>query len=148
MDSIRITRAALNIQIAALVSQRGTCGRLQVGAVATHEERIIATGYNGPLPKSQPCALQCDTSQPCTNAVHAEANLIGHCAKNGISLKGTNLYSTHQPCIKCAELIVISGIVAVFYMHPYRLVDGLLLLENNQINYFHIDEKGETNNIS
>lgn len=43
----RITRHGMLMEIAHIVAERGTCSRLQVGAVFTIESRIIATGYNG-----------------------------------------------------------------------------------------------------
>ena len=42
----RISRDELYSQIAQLVSKRGTCPKLQVGAVFTLDGRIVCTGYN------------------------------------------------------------------------------------------------------
>ena len=43
----RITRDQMLMSVAQIVAQRGTCDRLQVGAVFSRDGRIIATGYNG-----------------------------------------------------------------------------------------------------
>ena len=45
--------------------------------------------------------------------VHAEANAIATGARNGHSLKGGSLYSTHRSCSQCAALIIQAGIKAV-----------------------------------
>lgn len=49
----RISRNEMLMQMAEVVSQRGTCSRLQVGAVVSRDGRIIAMGYNG-SPKGLP----------------------------------------------------------------------------------------------
>lgn len=43
----RLSRDQMLMEIAHVVAQRGTCSRLQVGAVFALEGRILATGYNG-----------------------------------------------------------------------------------------------------
>ena len=60
--------------------------------------------------------------------MHAEANAIAWAARYGIRTEGADLFVTHQPCRKCAELVVNAGIVRVVYRHPYRLTDGVELL--------------------
>lgn len=117
------------MRIAILISQRGTCERLRVGAVLVKDKRIIATGYNGPPPNLPECGEEvCDTTKPCTRAIHAEANLIAHCAKLGISTIDTTLYITHSPCIKCAELISQAGISKVVFGLKFRDEEGIKLL--------------------
>lgn len=116
--------------MAKVMSMRGTCGRAKVGCVLTVQGRIVATGYNGPIDKN--CDGVCDKLSPCTNAVHAEANAIAFAARNGIALAGATLYCTHTPCLKCAELIVQSGITEVHIETEYRLTEGKdLLLRSN-----------------
>lgn len=129
----RISRKALHIQTARLYGLRGTCARLQVGAVAVRDGRIIATGYNGPLAGEPHCTGEhCNVGKPCTRSVHAEANLITFCAKEGISLKEADLYITHSPCEKCVELIIASGFKKVYFADYFRTTEGLeRLLENN-----------------
>ena len=52
-------------------------------------------------------------------AVHAEQNAIIQAAKLGVSVEGATLYSTHQPCVICAKMIINSGIKRVVYKHGY-----------------------------
>ena len=127
----RINRTQLHLHIASLVALRGQCGRAKVGAVLTMDNRIIATGYNGTLENSPDCIPgNCDITQPCKRAIHAEANIIAFCSKNGIATDGAVLYCTHSPCVKCAELIVQAGITKVIYITPFRDTTGISVLEN------------------
>ena len=125
----RISRDELFMKVAELFALRSTCLRGQVGVVAVKDKRIIATGYNG-APEGFPhCTPEtCNADHPCTNTIHAEANLIAFAARAGIKLEGATLYCTHAPCKKCAELILQSGIVELYYRNCYRNTDGLNLL--------------------
>lgn len=50
---MRITRDEMLMEVAHVVARRGTCSRLQVGAVFAQDGRIVATGYNG-APRGMP----------------------------------------------------------------------------------------------
>jgi deoxycytidylate deaminase len=52
-------------------------------------------------------------------AVHAEMEAILSAARNGISIRGSTLYSTTYPCHNCAKHIVAAGISKVKYIEPY-----------------------------
>lgn len=130
----RISRDELHMEIAILYSKRATCKRGGVGAVAIKDKRVIASGYNGPAPGSPHCSDDtCDINSPCKRAIHAEANLIAFCAKFGIPLMGATLFVTSSPCLKCAELIIQSGISEVVYKDNFRDISGLKLLFANNI---------------
>ena len=116
----RIERDELYLEMAHLMSKRSTCGRLQVGCIITYNNRIISSGYNGPLPHESQCQGVCNVSLACERAVHAEANAIYAAARAGVSLQGATIYCTHSPCMKCAEAIVQAGIAYVKYVHDYR----------------------------
>lgn len=57
----------------------------------------------------------------CQRAIHAEANAIYYAAKVGVNCDEARIYSTHEPCRKCAEAILACGIIEVYYDQPYRL---------------------------
>jgi dCMP deaminase len=117
----RITHQEQYARIAQIIAMRGSCERLQVGAVITVNNRIISTGYNGPLKKDHQCSPElCDLSKPCTSAVHAEANAIYAAARSAISTQGASLYSTALPCPRCAEAIIQSGIKRVYFLNDFR----------------------------
>lgn len=142
----RISRAILNMSIAFLVSKRSTCQRAGVGCVITDDHRIIATGYNGAL-IDESCGDACDITVGCKHAVHAEANAISFSAKRGVILEGATLYCTHQPCYECAKLIIQSGIVQVLYCLPYRLIEGIELLNQHSILVTQVDYESVKNYI-
>lgn len=114
------------MQVAAVMAQRSTCSRRQVGAVLVKDNRIISTGYNGSPPGEPHCIdgacprgrLSYDevpagadyNAFPCI-ACHAELNAIiraGYSATNG----GT-LYVTDEPCLQCSNAIKAAGISVV-----------------------------------
>lgn len=110
------------IDIAFVVSKRGTCNRKQVGAVIADSKGVVlSTGYNGSLSGTEHCEhSDMDFDNRCTLAVHAEANAVYFAARNGVSVEGSTMYCTTAPCTKCAEAIVQSGIKKVVYSEDYR----------------------------
>lgn len=130
--SKRISREEFFIEVLNSIKKRSTCIRKQVGALLVKDNRIIAMGYNGVLPGVDPM----DGVDPITGeskTVHAEANIISFCAKNGISTEGCKLYISLSPCIKCAELIVQAGIKEVSYIEEYRDPEGVNVLKRQFI---------------
>lgn len=74
----------------------------------------------------------------CTIAEHAERNAIAYAARYGQGTDGADLYCTHAPCVDCARAIINSGICRVLYRTPYRLTDGLDLLEKAGVEIVHM----------
>lgn len=129
-------------------ARRGTCSRLQVGAVITVSGRLISSGYNGAPSKLDHCDHTCDcgypgteggvfwkrhlsdcaSEKPCQISVHAEANAIAFAARYGVATEGAFMYVTHMPCLTCAKLIINAGIKYVCYHEPYRDRSGVELL--------------------
>ena len=122
------------MEIANVVSKRGTCTRAFVGAVIAHEGRVISTGYVG-SPSGHPhCTdVGCDIGPDsgCRRTVHAEANAFAFAAKHGVATDGGTIYTLKAPCVSCAKLIINSGIVRVVYINPYRDAGGLRMLEES-----------------
>ena len=143
---MRIERIRLHIDEAILQSRRSGCKRKQVGAVAIRDGRTIASGYNGVLPgvNSKYGIDKHGESQ----TVHAEANLVAYAAKYGIPLAGCDLYTTMEPCRKCAELLLQIGFGKVVYLDSYRKHDGLRLLTNSSIQVFRVELKEDKNKVS
>lgn len=126
------------MQTAVLWSQRGTCSRLQVGAVLSRDGRIIATGYNGAPSGHAHCEHLDD--QPCVKATHAEENVLYFAARYGMSTDGADLFVTHNPCYRCARGLINAGIRRVVYLHDYRDDSGVQLLNGSGIAVFRYDE--------
>ncbi len=107
-------------------SERGTCSRLQVGAVIAKNTRVVSSGYNGAPAGIDHCVHLDD--KPCEVAAHAEENAIVFAARSGISTDGATMYCTHAPCSRCARLIINAGIAFVFFDKYYRSTGGIDLL--------------------
>lgn len=106
------------MEVAKVVAKRGTCPRLQVGAVITSGNKIISTGYNGaPAGTSHctevGCLIEEETGR-CKRTVHAEVNAIIQAGvSNGCD---TTLYTTEFPCIECASIIANSNVDRLVYI--------------------------------
>ena len=107
------------MEITELVSKRSTCLRRKVGAIIVKDKRILTTGYNG-APRGLPHCLEIGClreekkiafgeRQELCRGLHAEQNAIVQAALYGISIQGSILYCTNQPCITCAKMIINSG---------------------------------------
>jgi len=117
------------MEITQLVLKRSTCLRRKVGAVIVKDKKILTTGYNG-APRGLPHCLEIGClrekkkiisgeRQELCRGLHAEQNAIVQAALYGISIDGSILYCTNQPCITCAKMIINSGIKKVIYMKEY-----------------------------
>jgi dCMP deaminase len=133
------------MQMAALVAQRSTCPRAQVGALIVLDRRPISMGYNGAPPYQLHCTqVGCEepieaspdgTRYPgtgCQRAVHAELNAIAWAARHGVKTAGATIYCTHAPCRTCAQAILSAGIVRLVYEHDYR-ASAIDILEGLEI---------------
>lgn len=120
------------MKLAEEVSTWSSCFRANrsVGAVIVLDKRILTTGYNGAPAGILTCREKClcmrdeaniisGQKQEYCYAVHAEQNAIIQGAKLGVSLNGSTLYCTNQPCSICTRMIINSGIKKVIYKYPY-----------------------------
>lgn len=130
----RVSEQWVHMNTAFLWAERGTCSRLQVGAVLVRDGRIIATGYNGNVSGVDHCVHLDD--EPCVTAVHAEENVLYFAARYGVSTLGSSLYVTHNPCIKCARGLVNAGVSEVVYFRSYRDKSGVDLLINSGVSVY------------
>jgi dCMP deaminase len=113
------------------VASRATCDRGRSGCVVVRDKRILCTGYVGSPPGTPHCdeaghelrrMLDEDGTERrhCVRTVHAEQNAICQAARYGLSLQGTTLYCTMEPCRVCAMLIVSVGITRVVAKRRYQ----------------------------
>lgn len=121
--------------------------RTKVGAILVKDNRAIAQGHNGqPVNFDNSCevVLPDGTLQTKETVIHAEANAIYFCAKNGIPTNGTTLYISMSPCVKCALAIIQAGITRVFYRDEYRDRSGIDFLRKNNISCEQIKRENNT----
>ena len=107
-----------------------SCFRRKVGAVIVRDNRVMATGYNGAPAGIRSCIergeclrekmnIESGTHAELCFAAHAEQNALIQAARYGISIDGSTLYCTHQPCVICAKMIINAGIKRIVYKEGY-----------------------------
>lgn len=110
------------LDIAEIMSRRGTCPRLKTGAViVTPDNHIITTGYNG-SPRGEPHCTDIGCMMingHCERTIHAEMNAILQAARIGVSVSGCTMYALHQPCRRCLLLATQVGIKWIVFRHEY-----------------------------
>jgi dCMP deaminase len=113
-------------------SKLSHCDRKKVGALIVKNGMIISDGYNGSPTGFNNC---CEDENLLTHwfVIHAEANAILKCARNGNSCDGASLYLTHSPCKDCSKLILQAGIKKLVYIEEYKDISGLEFLKKGGI---------------
>jgi dCMP deaminase len=111
------------------VGGRSTCMRRHVGAVLVLDRRILATGYNGTPSGLKHCdevgclreqrGIESGSNHELCRGIHAEQNAVIQAAKYGIAIAGSTLYTSHQPCVLCAKILINAGIREIVYRFPY-----------------------------
>lgn len=112
-----------------VVKTRSTCLRRQVGALIVKDKRIISTGYNGAPMNCKHCSetgclreklnVPSGERHELCRAIHAEQNAIVQAAYAGVSLNGSTIYVTAQPCVLCAKMIINAGIEKIVFKGDY-----------------------------
>lgn len=115
------------METAKVWAKQSTATRLQVGAIAVKDNRIISIGYNGmPSGWDNVCEHEGKTKP---EVLHAESNCISKLARSTESGDGAAMFITHSPCMECAKLIYQSGFIKVYFGKPYRSNDGVEFLK-------------------
>lgn len=138
--------------IAEQVATRSTCIRRQVGAVIVKDKRILATGYNGAPSGLAHCEvvgclreqLQIPSGEHAElcRAIHAEQNAVVQAARSGVSIEGAAIYTTTQPCVLCAKILMNAGIVEIVFQGTYPDKLALEMLEESGISLRRMEREG------
>jgi dCMP deaminase len=117
------------LDMSKLVAKRSTCLRRSVGAVLVKDKRILATGYNGAPAGLKHCIdigcmrqrlkIPSGERHELCRALHAEQNALIQASLYGISVAGSTLYSTNQPCVICAKMLINAGIKEIVIAEGY-----------------------------
>lgn len=117
------------IDIAEKVSERSTCLRRHTGAVLVKDKRILSTGYNGVPSGLEHCEkvgclreqrnIASGSHHELCRGIHAEQNAVVQAARHGITIDGSTIYTTHQPCVLCAKILINAGVVDIVYRDSY-----------------------------
>ncbi|MFP4657177.1 MAG: deoxycytidylate deaminase [Desulfonatronovibrionaceae bacterium] len=129
MSRKRLSWHEYYMQIARLVSERSTCLRRRVGAVAVKDKRILATGYNGAPTGMKHCLdIGCLREQmnipsghrhELCRGLHAEQNVIIQAAVHGVSISRASIYCTTQPCLICSKMLINCQIKEIYFANGY-----------------------------
>lgn len=111
------------------VATRSTCLRRKTGAIVVRDKRILATGYNGAPSGIRHCdEVGCLRDELCIpsgerhelcRGLHAEQNAILQAALHGVSLRDSEIYTTHEPCMLCSKMLINVGVKKIYYLEPY-----------------------------
>lgn len=126
------------LRIAEEVANRSTCLRRQVGAILVKDRRILATGYNGAPSGIRHCAevgctrevlaIPSGERHELCRGLHAEQNALLQAAYHGVPIAGATVYTTHQPCVVCAKMLINGGVREIVFLegYPDALAEELL----------------------
>ena len=138
------------IAITKQVATRSTCLRRKVGAIVVNDRRILTTGYNG-APKGvkscleigkcmrQELGVPSGQRHEICRALHAEQNAIIQAAYHGVKIEGSYIYSTTQPCVLCAKMLINAGIKKIYYYEEYPDELALELLKEAGIELIRLE---------
>lgn len=129
------------IEAAAEEGQKSPDWWRRIGAIAVKDGKILFQTHSTYVPSDQTAY---DEGDPRGNfksgvnlesslALHAEAGIIAMAAKEGVSLKGADVYSETFPCPPCAKQLAYSGVKRLFYRTGYNVLDGERILKSQGV---------------
>lgn len=95
---------------AVLWSRRSHDSQTQCGCVLVKNKTSVATGYNGFMRDINDTRLPTTRPEKYPFMIHAEANAIYNCAREGKSTLGATAYITAAPCTTCLQMLWQCGI--------------------------------------
>lgn len=129
------------MQLSGVIASWASCYKQnrKIGCVIVKNKRIMTTGYNGAPAGVKTCmergyclreklGIASGTKHEICYAAHAEQNAIIQAARLGVSIDGSTLYCTHQPCAICSKMIVNAGIKCIVYREGYPDEFGVEIL--------------------
>lgn len=112
----------------------------RVGAVAVKKGCLLEFSYNGTPPGTDNTCEHWDGAKWVTSdlVLHAEEHLIIKAGRRGVSLEGSSVYCTHQPCLPCARRLYAAGVVIVYYNHTHDDGEGIIWLQSQGVPCKHV----------
>ncbi len=139
MSQERLSWDEYYMRITYLVARRSTCLRRTVGAIAVKDKRILATGYNGAPAGLEHCLdvgclrhklnIPSGERHELCRGLHAEQNIIVQAAIHGISISGSTIYCTTQPCLICSKMLINCKVNQIYFSqgYPDQLAQDMLV---------------------
>jgi len=100
---------------AVLWSRRSHDSETQCGCVLVKNKTSIATGYNGFMRDINDRALPSVRPDKYPFMIHAEANAIYNCVRQGESTLGARAYVTACPCTDCLQMLWQCGVHEIYF---------------------------------
>lgn len=120
------------MDIAYILSSRGTCAKLKVGAVIVDVRGlIIGSGYNGVPAHFEHCTdkvcpgFGLPKGSDLCEAVHAEQNALLNCRALA---EAVAIYVTHAPCMRCTKMLLNTPIQHIIFHNGENLENGAMAL--------------------
>jgi dCMP deaminase len=131
-----VAAADLFSELAQAEAQKASDWWRQVGAVAVQAGSVLLSAHNEHRPTEYAPYLDGDPRNDysrgvrtdLSTAIHAEAAIVARAARDGVSLRGADIYVTTFPCPACARLIAEAGFARCFFAGPYAVLDGDAIL--------------------
>lgn len=123
----------------------------QVGALAVRDEEVIGYAHNTHLPSEYHLYAHGDPrdshrkleGMDLVTSLHAEAAVIARAARDGVSLRGADLYVSTFPCPTCARMIAAAGFGRCFFAEGYSTLAGADVLTDAGVELFSVDTSEE-----
>ena len=127
------------MECARAFAQLSKAERLKVGGIAVTPNDIVIYSWNGTAAGDDNVCEEGGVTK--REVLHCEANIVGKAAREGHSLKGSNVFVTASPCLDCAKLLKQAGVVGVYYDDEYRLTDGIDYLRQRGVHCEKFEEE-------
>lgn len=119
----------------------------QIAAMAVCENRTTIVAYNSHLPSEYVPYIDGDPRNnfgpgefvEIYTSLHAENGVVAHAAREGIKLKGADMFVTTFPCGLCANAIVAAGVKRVFFSGGYSNLNGVKTLRDHGVELIYIE---------
>lgn len=119
----------------------------QVGAMAVRGEEIIGYAYNTHMPSEYHLYAYGDPRDShrklegldLVTSLHAEAAVIARAARDGVRLKGADLYVSTFPCPTCARMIAATQFGRCFFAEGYSTLAGAQVLTDAGVMLYSVD---------
>ena len=103
------------LELAELIATWSKDPSTKVGAIAVSSaKQVLCEGYNGFPRGVHDLPERMERPAKYLWTLHAEANLVAHAARHGISLYQSSVFVTHYPCAQCAALLINAGVSSVY----------------------------------
>lgn len=118
----------------------------QIASALVRDREVIHISYNQHLPSDYNLDLYGDPRSNFdagehidkSTAIHSEANMIAWTAREGISVKGLDLYVHTFPCQNCAMLIAKAGIKNVYFKEGYSNLNSEDILKAHDVKVWRV----------